>query len=229
MSIENVGNFQIEAGRQHGDSARIRVGCCISILPHGFSYDHQSGYCICDPRFCILFAQGPRALILMKKLIFAVLALLPGVMSVSAEKTVRFDFQTSEARTIDVSPTTYIHPLVAEVVVNTKEGRLHDTWTLTPAEFISRQYPDNDAATLNNLRAYGLFKSSEKHNCDLIVAPTFDIKISDTGVVINLFGYPANFANWNSATSADYKWISIERGEVAVEAENSAKKPEPKK
>ncbi len=158
----------------------------------------------------------------MKKLFFTFLALLAGATSVNAEKTVRFDFQTSEARTIDVRPTTYIHPLVAEVVVDTKSGRLHDTWTLTPAEFISRQYPDNDAATLNNLRAYGLFKSSEKHNCDLIVAPTFDIKISDTGVVINLFGYPANFSNWSSATSADYDWISIERGEETIGTENAA-------
>lgn len=101
----------------------------------------------------------------------------------NAEKTVKFDFQTSEARTIDVHPTTYIHPLVAQVVVDTKTGRIHDTWTLTPAEFISRQYPDNDAATLQNLRAYGLFKSSEKHSCDLIVAPTFDIKIDRKSVV----------------------------------------------
>lgn len=165
----------------------------------------------------------------MKKLFFAFLALLAGATSVNAEKTVRFDFQTSEARTIDVRPTTYIHPLVAEVVVDTKSGRLHDTWTLTPAEFISRQYPDNDAATLNNLRAYGLFKSSEKHNCDLIVAPTFDIKISDTGVVINLFGYPANFANWSSATSADYKWINIERGDATIDLDDTANTAVPQK
>lgn len=141
----------------------------------------------------------------------------------NAEKTVKFDFQTSEARTIDVHPTTYIHPLVAQVVVDTKTGRIHDTWTLTPAEFISRQYPDNDAATLQNLRAYGLFKSSEKHSCDLIVAPTFDIKISDEGVTINLHGYPANFSNWSSATTADFNWINLERGDNNVDLEEEKK------
>lgn len=165
----------------------------------------------------------------MKKLFLAFLIALAGESTAGAEKTVRFDFQTSEARTIDVQPSTYIHPLVAEVVVDTRAGRIHDTWTLSPAEFLSRQYPDNDAATLNNLRAYGLFKSSEKHSCDLIVAPTFDIKISDTGVVINLIGYPANFANWQSATTADFKWISIERGDVAVDADPAPKTPETKK
>lgn len=165
----------------------------------------------------------------MKKLFAAFLILLAGAMPSKAEKTVRFDFQTSEARTIDVHPSTYIHPLVAEVVVDTKTGRIHDTWTLTPAEFISRQYPDNDAATLRNLRAYGLFKSSEKHGCDLIVAATFDIKISDQGVVINLIGYPANFANWSSATTADFNWINIERGDRNMKLEQEKKESESKK
>lgn len=165
----------------------------------------------------------------MKKLFAAFLILLAGVMPSQAEKTVRFDFQTSEARTIDVHPTTYVHPLVAEVVVDTKTGRIHDTWTLTPTEFLSRQYPDNDAATLHNLRAYGLFKSSEKHGCDLIVAATFDIKISDDGVVINLIGYPANFANWSSATTADFNWINLERADRNVGLNTDKKDSENKK
>lgn len=165
----------------------------------------------------------------MKKLLFVFLVALAVATTAAAEKTVRFDFQTSEARTIDVQPSTYIHPLVAEVVIDTKAGRIHDTWTLSTSEFLLRQYPDNDAATLNNLRAYGLFKSSEKHSCDLIVAPTFDIKISDTGVVINLIGYPANFANWQSATTADFRWISIERGEDNVDVDAAQQTPNNKK
>lgn len=134
----------------------------------------------------------------------------------NAEKTVRFDFQTSEARTMDVYPSTYVKPLVAEVVVDTSKGRIHDTWEMSLLDFQSRSYPGNDAATLQNLRAYGLYKSSEKHHCDLIVAATFDIRISDTGVVINLIGYPANFANWKTGTAADYEWIRLEQGKQNV-------------
>lgn len=145
-----------------------------------------------------------------------------------ADKTVRFDFQTSEARTMDVYPTAYVHPLVAEVVVDTKTGRIHDTWTLSVNDFISRQDPDNYDATLQNLRAYGLFKSSEKHGCDLIVAAMFDIKISDQGVVITLVGYPANFANWASVTSADYNWIDVERGRKNVQIEDKPSDPKKK-
>lgn len=129
---------------------------------------------------------------------------------------------------MDVYPTAYVHPLVAEVVVDTKTGRIHDTWTLSVNDFISRQDPDNYDATLQNLRAYGLFKSSEKHGCDLIVAAMFDIKISDQGVVITLVGYPANFANWASVTSADYNWIDVERGRKNVQIEDKPSDPKKK-
>lgn len=150
----------------------------------------------------------------MKKLgaMLFTLCLLPA--SAMADKTVKFDFQTSEAMTMDVYPSTYIQPLVAEVVVDTKSGRIHDTWELSLKDFQARAYPDNDDATLANLRAYGLYKSSEKHNCDVIVAAMFDIRISDTGAVIKLIGYPANFSNWRTGINADYQWINIERGQV---------------
>lgn len=146
----------------------------------------------------------------MKKLLIAAV-FFSTVSASKAEKTVRFDFQTSEARQLEVTPSTYVHPLVAEVVVDTKTGRIRDTWTLSVADYRSRVYNDDPEATLQNLRAYGLFKSSEKHNCDLIVAPTFDINISDRGVEINLIGYPANFTNWSTGTKADYEWIQLDK------------------
>ncbi len=157
----------------------------------------------------------------MEKFFAVILLAMMTLPSVRADKTVRFDYQTSEARTIDVYPSTYIQPLVAEVVVDTKTGRIHDTWTLSAVDFESRRHPNDDMATIQNLRAYGLFKSSEKHNCDLIVAATFDIKISDQGVIINLVGYPANFDNWSTATKADYNWINIERGDKTVAPEEN--------
>lgn len=147
----------------------------------------------------------------------AALALVAAATGAHAERTVHFDFQTSQARTMDLYPTTYVQPLVAEVVIDQEKGRIHDTWEMSLTDFQARSYPDNDAATLQNLRAYGLFKSSELHQCDLIVAATFDIRISDRGVIINLIGYPANFANWHTGTQADYEWILLERGVQNVE------------
>lgn len=159
----------------------------------------------------------------MKKLLIALI--LPAAVSGTAmgDKTVKFDFQTSEARKLELAPSTYVHPLVAEVVVDTKTGRIHDTWNLTLFEYQAREIPNNTDATLNNLRAYGLFKSSEKHNCDIIVAPTFDISISDRGVVINVIGYPATFTNWATGTKADYDWILLDKGMVSVPQEVPSK------
>lgn len=132
-------------------------------------------------------------------------------MSMQAQKNVKFEFQTSEARTLDLYPSTYIHPLIAEVVVDTKTGRIHDSWNLSYEDYKAREDPNSSQATLQNLRAYALFKSSEKHNCDIIVAATFDIKITDQGTTINIVGYPANFTNWSTGVKADYDWILLER------------------
>lgn len=146
----------------------------------------------------------------MKKLFYLLLS-ASFSLSGAAQKTVKFEFQTSEARTLDVYPSTYIHPLIAEVVVDTKTGRIHDSWNLSFEDYKARESSASPAATLQNLRAYALFKSSEKHNCDLIVAATFDIKITDAGAVINIVGYPANFSNWSTGVKADYDWILLER------------------
>ncbi len=160
----------------------------------------------------------------MKKFIFTTFITLSCAASASADKNVKFDFQTSEARAIDLYPTTYIQPLVAEVQVDTQAGRFIDTWQLSQTEFMARQYANNDEATLQNLKAYGLFKSSERHNCDLIVAATFDIKITDDGATVVVKGYPANFANWGTARTADYEWINIERAKQIIPAPKSDSK-----
>lgn len=139
------------------------------------------------------------------------------VEMVSAQKTVRFDFQSSEARTLDLYPSTYVHPLIAEVQIDAKAGRIRDTWTLSYDDYLARTVENDTKATLQNLRAYALFKSSEKNNCDVIVAATFDIKISNSGAVINIVGYPANFTNWATGTRADYEWIQLERGTATLE------------
>ena len=56
--------------------------------------------------------------------------MLAGVFTGSsfAQKTVKFDFQTSQARLLDVNPNTYVKPLIAELAVDTKKGRIRDSW-----------------------------------------------------------------------------------------------------
>lgn len=55
--------------------------------------------------------------------------------------------------------------------------------------------------------------SSQKHNADVIVAATFNIKTNDegTGYIVTVVGYPATFANWKTAEASDYEWIRMEK------------------
>lgn len=131
-----------------------------------------------------------------------------------AQKTVKFEMQESQARVLDVNPSTYVKPVIAELSVDTSKGRLRDTWTLNADELAARVIKNDDKATLQNLRTYAVYKSSEKANCDVVIAATFDIRITDDGASITIIGYPANFTNWKTGTVADYDWIRYEPGQI---------------
>lgn len=147
---------------------------------------------------------------MFKKIMMVAAGIAVACASASAQREWK-ETQVSEARVLELNPSTYVKPLVAEVQVDTQHGRVRDTWHLDPAELASRRMR-NDAETLNNLRAWGVFKSSEAHSCDIIVAATFDIRIDREGADITVVGYPANFANWSSSTKSDYDWIRFEKG-----------------
>lgn len=134
----------------------------------------------------------------------------------NAQKTVKFEMQESQARVLDVNPSTYVKPVIAELSVDTSKGRLRDTWTLTSDELAARVIKNDDKATLQNLRTYAVYKSSEKANCDVVIAATFDIRITDDGASITIVGYPANFTNWKTGTVADYDWIKNEPGQINI-------------
>jgi len=57
--------------------------------------------------------------------------------------------------------------------------------------------------------------ASKKMDCDVIVAPSFNIDYNsakDNGVVhVEVVGFPADYVNWKSATSEDMQWISTEK------------------
>lgn len=151
---------------------------------------------------------------MMKKLLKVTVLLTTLVgspISLSAQtKTVSFDIRDSQARVLDVYPSTYIKPVIAELQVDTTRGRIRDTWPLTPDELAARTIEKDGNATMQNLRTYAVYKSSEKNNCDVVIAATFDIQITEKGATITIVGYPANFTNWTTGTVADYDWIKFE-------------------
>ena len=125
-----------------------------------------------------------------------------------ADSPAKFEFSASEARVLDAEPQTFVKPLVVEVKIDESKGRIRDSWTLNVDEYNSRVIKGDYAATIRNLQVYGVFKSSEKHNCDIIATPTFDVQINERGAVINVVGFPASFVNWTTGTKADVEWLS---------------------
>lgn len=141
----------------------------------------------------------------MKKVFFFLIGLLACV-SVQAQKTTT-KVQETQARLLDVTSNAYVHPLTVELKVDQAKGRVHDNWKLSKEEVESMH------GDLANIRSYGVFKSSQKHNCDVIVAATFNFQTAEdgNGFVLEVVGYPASFTKWATATAADYEWIRMEK------------------
>ena len=142
----------------------------------------------------------------MKKLrdYFVVCAVASAFCSFAQSKS-DINLQVSEGRIMDGQPQLLFKPIVAEVEIDSTKGKIHDTWTLSLDELESRSVKGNDGATIDNLKAYGIFKSSEKNNCDIIVTPLFDVTITSRGATIDVIGFPGHFRNWTVATEADLK------------------------
>ena len=140
----------------------------------------------------------------MKRLLTVAVALLAVVGSAMAQKVV--EWRESQARVAEPVMGVYIKPLVAELQVVSAE-KVKDVWEFTNKEVNALR---NDVA---NLKARALFKSTNEsnHPCDVIVAATFDIESTDGGYRVTVYGYPAKYVKWRTATPEDNAWIHNEK------------------
>jgi hypothetical protein len=146
----------------------------------------------------------------MKRFLILLVAVL-AVVAANAQKTVKIDQSVSQARKADVATPVYVMPIIAELKVDDARGRVKDVWRFT-GDFVS--YLDNKGnlpdRIYEDLRRESLFKSAEKYQCDVIVAPTYNVHISESAAEVTVVGYTANFVNWKTGTAADYDWIKFE-------------------
>lgn len=150
----------------------------------------------------------------MKKtllLLFAVVACAVG----HAQKS-EFRFQDTQARLLDVNSNAYVKPLVVELQVISNK-RVSEVIKLTKQEVEQDMKGD-----LNNMRSFAVYRASQLHNCDVIVAATFNVRTATDGYEVNIIGYPANFVNWRTATQADYEWIRMEKTVTTSDREKIA-------
>ena len=140
----------------------------------------------------------------MKRLLTVAVALLAVVGSAMAQKVV--EWRESQARVAEPVMGVYIKPLVAELKVVSTD-KIRDVWEFTNKEVNALR---NDVA---NLKARALFKSTYEsdHPCDVIVAATFDIESTDGGYRVTVYGYPAKYVKWRTATPEDNAWIHNEK------------------
>ena len=118
---------------------------------------------------------------------------------------------------MDVTSNAYVKPLTVELKVDTSKGRIVDVWPLT-----KEQVEVEMGGDIANIRSWGVYQSSKKHNVDVIVAATFNFKTDDTRdgfYQLTVVGYPASFVNWATATEADYEWIRMEKVVTTSERE----------
>ncbi len=141
----------------------------------------------------------------MKKLFTFLIVLLALATNVSAQKTI-VRFQDTQARLLDVMTNAYVKPLTVELKI-LSETRVSDIIPLT-----MQQVAEMDSK-LENIRSYAVYRSSQLHNCDVIVAATFNVRTNAAGdgYEVNIIGYPANFVNWKTATKEDLEWIKMEK------------------
>ena len=140
----------------------------------------------------------------MKKVFITVLVALAfascGIQKASVEE------QYVQARMLDVRADAHVHPLTVEVEIDKNAERITDIWTYTK-EDVSAMGGD-----LSNIRANGLYRSSKKHNADIIVAPMFNLQSDKDGVYrLEVIGYPGNFVNWKSLEAKDSVWMALDK------------------
>ena len=143
---------------------------------------------------------------------FVFTLLLAFALGANAQKIVKIDQSVSQARKADVSTPVYVKPLVAELKIDDTKGRIKDEWEFN-GDFTGDL--DNKTGRLHEsifeeLRKVALYKSTEKYQCDVIVAPTYNVRVTESKAYVTVNGYPANLVNWKTGTVADYDWIKYE-------------------
>ena len=150
----------------------------------------------------------------MKKLLLLVYTTILA-LNISAQKNI-IQIESAQARSMEVISNSYVRPVTVELKIDEAKGRIKDVWEISYEEFASVAGPISDRGysdlQMQYLRDFATFKSSQKHNCDVIVSPIINISTKNLvqGVTITLIGFTANFVNWRTMQDSDLNWIRIE-------------------
>lgn len=143
----------------------------------------------------------------MKKLAFFLALILACALESYGQKSV-FKFRDAQARAGNAESEVIVRPTVVDVEILKEKGRVKDEWPLSKEEVEVAMKGE-----LSNIRAWGTYLSSQKHNCDVIMGATFKVEDDEKtgGYTVTVVGYPGIFTNWHPATKEDFEWIPIQK------------------
>ena len=145
----------------------------------------------------------------MKKIIVTLLVGVFFPVLIFAQKTTQVQYQETQARLLDVSANAYVKPLTVELKVKGNQ-RIRDVVKIPRNVALVAMKADP-----SNWRSYAVYEVSKRLGCDVIVAATFNISFDevagDQDVQIEVVGFPADFTNWQTATTQDLEWIRMEK------------------
>ena len=189
-----------------------------------------------------------------KKVFLAVLAMVGATSFASAQKTtVKEEVSATEARMTDAVTSVHAMPIICDVVVKKyqqaaswcketdfnkvdhENNRFTDFWFLKGSDVSGMVGSTSFSPSDPEIKNYGMFRSQQYHQCDVIIAPTYSFRTASqdekqlrgADFVIVISGYAADYVNYRPATMDDLtlirynehiKDVSID-GEVVVPTE----------
>lgn len=130
----------------------------------------------------------------MKKIIAITLLVVACCVSAQAQKT------KTQVRVLNVEASAFVKPLVVELKVDETKGLISERVEIAPNQKIAEE----------DLNTYAAYVVSQKHHCDVLVAPTFT-RIEENGkTTIIVSGFAANYTKWRTSTQEDLQWMQLD-------------------
>lgn len=133
----------------------------------------------------------------MKKIVLTICVAL-AFASCSLQKQSIQEAHT-EARFLPIDATSQVTPLSVDIAIDNVAGKVKDVWKFSPEQI------DAMGGDITNIKARGLYLSTQKHDVDIIVAPIFNLEsINEKGkegwFELTIIGYLGRFTNWQNGT-----------------------------
>lgn len=144
----------------------------------------------------------------MKKMLLLGLTVALAAAAAVAQPQQKNQMQYTQARVLDVNSSAYVKPLKVSLQVDlsqgSKNGRIEYKRVLKREAF-EKWF----GGYIANVRSWIVFAACQEYNCDVIVAPTFNVQSAGDDYEVIMRGYPANFKNWAEVESTDDWWIRL--------------------